>query len=93
MRAVDERLTFVETQAREQKVMIDGLREALTGLRGDMNRQFAAVDRRFEAVDRRLDLMDAKISRQFVWLVGVQVMTLAAVVTSLATILGAISGR
>jgi tetrahydromethanopterin S-methyltransferase subunit G len=58
-----------------------------------VERRFEAVDRRFEAVDRRFDLTDAKISRQFVWLVGVQVMTLAAVVTSLATILAALSGR
>jgi len=85
MTGLAERVTNVEGQTREQRIMIVGLEEAVTQLRADMNRQF-------EAVDRRLELMDAKISRQFVWLVGVQVMTLAAVVTSLATILAAIGG-
>ena len=40
--------------------------------------RFAAIDARFEAVDRRFDALDAKMSRQFVWLVGIIVTTLAA---------------
>ncbi len=58
-----------------------------------VDRRFESMDRRFEGMDRRFDQLDAKVSRQFVWLVGVQVMTLAAVVTSLATILSAVGGR
>jgi hypothetical protein len=77
--------------------MIDGIRENLARLREDMNRQFSDrrddTNRRFDAADRRSALLDAKLSRQSVWLVGLQVMTLAAVVTSVATILSAISGR
>jgi hypothetical protein len=37
------------------------------------------VDRRFEGVDRRIDALDAKMSRQFMWLVGLHVMTLTAI--------------
>jgi hypothetical protein len=77
--------------------MIDGIRENLARLREDMNRQFSDcrddTNRRFDAADRRSALLDAKLSRQSVWLVGLQVMSLAAVVTSVATILSAISGR
>jgi chromosome segregation ATPase len=58
-----------------------------------VDRRFESVDRRFDAVDRRFDLLDAKVSRQFVWLVGVQVMTLAAVVTAMGAILAALAGR
>ena len=55
--------------------------------------QFEAIDRKFEIVGHRFEVMDAKVSRQFMWLAGVQVMTLAAVVTSLATILAALAAR
>jgi uncharacterized coiled-coil protein SlyX len=107
MRAVDERLSYLEGRSREQQVMVDGLGQEVANLRTDMNRGFEAVDRRFEAVDRRfeaidrrfdgldrkMEILDDRVGRQFVWLVGVQVMTLAAVVTSLAAILGALAGR
>lgn len=76
MRAFEERLTFVEGQVREHTVMIEHIGREIAGLRGDMNRRFDAVDRRFDAVDHRLT-----------WVVGLQVMTLGALVTALAAIL------
>jgi hypothetical protein len=52
-----------------------------------MNRRFDGVDRRFDAVERRIDAvrveLDAKLSRGFVWLVGLQVTVLLAVVGAL----------
>jgi hypothetical protein len=48
-----------------------------------VDRRFEAVDRRFEGVDRRIDNLDDKISRQFIWLVGIQVTTLVAIVGAL----------
>ena len=44
-----------------------------------------ARDRRSEvrAVDRRIDGLDDKMSRQFAWLVGIQVTTLVAIVGAL----------
>jgi chromosome segregation ATPase len=48
-----------------------------------IDRRFDAVDRRFEAVDRSLSALDDKLSRQFMWLVGIQVTTLAAIVGAL----------
>lgn len=93
MATLGERIAAVEGDVREQQVRTHGMKEEIANLRFDMNARFDAIDRRFESVDRRLDLLDAKMSRQFVWLVGVQVMTLAAVVTSLATILSAVAGR
>jgi hypothetical protein len=47
-------------------------------------------DRRFNAVDHRFDVLDANMSRQFVWLVGVRVMTLVALVTALGAMLAAL---
>src|SRR6185436_19259203 len=56
-----------------------------------VDRRFESIDRRFDAVDRRIDALDEKVtrqgesldgkmSRQFVWLVGIQVTTLVAIV-------------
>ena len=48
-----------------------------------IDRRFDAVDHRFDTVDRRIDALDDKVSRQFVWLVGLQVTTLVAIVGAL----------
>lgn len=48
-----------------------------------VDHHFEAVDRRFEGLERRLDGLDEKMTRYFVWLVGMQVTTLAAVVAAL----------
>jgi hypothetical protein len=48
-----------------------------------VDRRFEAVERRFDTVDRRIDALDDKVSRQFVWLVGLQVTTLVAIVGAL----------
>ena len=41
------------------------------------------VDARFTGVDRRIDGLEDKMSRQFVWTVGVQVTTFVAIVAAL----------
>jgi len=70
--------------------MLDGIREAIVHLEQRMDRRFelleqrsAAIDQRFVGLDQRIDNLDAKVSRQFMWLVGIQVTTLAAIVAAL----------
>jgi hypothetical protein len=41
------------------------------------------LDQRFERVDQRFDALDAKLSRQFMWLAGMLLTTLIAVVAAL----------
>ena len=59
-----------------------------------IDRRFEAVDRRFETIeyrltaldqklDRRVDGLDQKMSRHFMWLVGIQLTTLAAIIAAL----------
>jgi uncharacterized coiled-coil protein SlyX len=76
MAGMRARLTAVEGQGREQRVMIENLSAAVAGLKADM--------------DRRFDILDAKMSKQFMWLVGMHTMTLIAVVAALAAMLSAI---
>ena len=44
-----------------------------------VDRRFDAIDGRFDAIDRRFERVDDRLSRQFLWLVGIQVTTLASV--------------
>lgn len=83
MATLEERVAFLEGKVEEHSRGIDGIREAVVHLEQRMDRRFEAVDRRLEAVDRRLEALDQKLTRQFVWFVGVQVTTLAAIVVAL----------
>lgn len=65
--------------------MIKALHESAVRLDLRMQSLEDRIDRRFEQVDHRFDNLDSKMSRQFTWLVGLQV-------TSLVAIAGAIFG-
>ena len=114
MAEVEERLAYLEGRVEEHSQMVNGIREALGSLEARMDRRFEAMDRRFEAIDRRfetidrrfesvdlrLEGLDTKISRHFVWLVGIQVTSLiaiagcfAAVAGGFASLAAAIAGR
>jgi tetrahydromethanopterin S-methyltransferase subunit G len=83
MPTIEERVAYIEGQVSEQSHAIIEVRDALRGLEHRMESRFEAVDRRFDTVDRRVDVLDEKVSRQFVWQVGLQVTTLVAIVGAL----------
>jgi uncharacterized coiled-coil protein SlyX len=99
MATLEERLAYLEGQVSEQAHTSVDVREAVRNLEHRMDarfegvdrrfeaidRRFEAIDRRFDTVDRRIDALDEKVSRQFVWLVGLQVTTLVAIVGALLT--------
>jgi len=96
----DGRVAILEIKAERHDQMLNDLREAVSSLEARMDRRFEAVDRRFEAIDRRfeaidqrLEGLDAKMSRQFVWLVGLQVTSLIAIVGALSTVIAALLAR
>jgi hypothetical protein len=80
---IEERVAYIEGQVSEQSHAIVEVRDALRSLEHRIDTRFEAVDRRFDTVDRRADVLDEKVSRQFVWLVGLQVTTLVAIVGAL----------
>ena len=97
MPTIEERVAYIEGQVSEQshamievreavrmlEHRVDGRFEAIDRRFETIDRRFEAVDRRFDTVDRRIDALDEKLSRQFVWLVGLQVTTLVAIVGAL----------
>ena len=99
MSTLEERVAFIEGQVSEQSHAMVEVREAVRMLENRVDgrfeamdrrfeaidRRFEAVDRRFDTVDRRIDALDEKLSRYFVWLVGLQVTTIIAIVGALLT--------
>ena len=99
MSTIEERVAYIEGQVSEQshamvevreavrmlEHRVDGRFEAMDWRFEAIDRRFEAVDRRFDTVDRRIDALDEKLSRYFVWLVGLQVTTLVAIVGALLT--------
>jgi hypothetical protein len=82
--------------------MVSDLREDMVALRNDMNRRFEQVDqrflhledkmdRRFEQVDLRFDSLDSKMSRQFIWLAGMLVTTLFAMLGTMGAVISTMS--
>lgn len=83
MQSIEERVAYLEGQVSEQSSALLEVRDTVRSLEQRMDSRFEAVDRRFDTVDRRIDSLDDKVSRQFVWLVGIQVTILVAVVGAL----------
>jgi len=71
----------------EQSHALIDLREAVRSLNQELRDAVRHLDQkmdaRFDLVERRFESRDDKISRHFVWIVGVQVTTLVAIVGAL----------
>lgn len=61
-----------------------------------MERRFEAIEQRFDrmeqSVDKRLDRLDQQVSRQFFWVVGIQITTVLAMAGAIAAIAAAALG-
>jgi uncharacterized coiled-coil protein SlyX len=86
MPTLEERVAYIEGQVSEQSHALVEVREAVRSLEHRM-------DAHFDTVDRRIDALDEKVSRQFVWLVGLQVTALIAIVGAFIAIVGALLTR
>jgi uncharacterized coiled-coil protein SlyX len=90
---LEERVAYLEGQVSPQAHAVVDIREAVRSLEHRMDARFEAVDRRFDTVERRIDVLDGKVSRQFVWLAGLQVTALVATAGALVAILAALLTR
>jgi len=73
---VEERVALLEGRMMEQSEMVADIRTTLVRLGDRMDTGFARVDARFERVESRM-------AADFRWLAGLQITTLAAVITAL----------
>jgi hypothetical protein len=102
--SIEERVAFVEGRLVEHSEMFSDLRAGLSSLGqridhleqrmdrrfAQMDARFAQIDARFLQVEARLDRLGGDLSKNFRWIVGIQITTLLTVV---ATLLGALAMR
>jgi uncharacterized coiled-coil protein SlyX len=84
---LDHRMDRLEHRFDALDVKVDRFREELGGridrVREEMVQRFDGLQGRFDDVDSRFERMDEKASRTFLWIVGVQITTLVAVIGAL----------
>jgi uncharacterized coiled-coil protein SlyX len=101
---MEERVASLEGRMESQERRIDDVRDAIVGLgkridslEGRMNARFVGLEQRMTSLEGRLDARFTSLEeigqRQFHWLLGTQVTTLAAVVGAMAAIIVAFAGR
>jgi hypothetical protein len=73
---LEEGVAYLEGQVSEHTNTMLDIRDSVRQLERRMEARFDVVDRRFEG-------MDDKISRQFTWVVGIQLTTLVAILGAL----------
>ncbi len=91
MPTLEERVAFLEGQVSEQSHALLELRDAVRHLEARLEARLSAFEQRIEmrmesrydGLNRRMDTLEDKLSRQFVWMVGVQVTTFVAIVGAL----------
>ena len=82
MPSIDERVSYLEGRVEEHARGFGKLRDTVLQLGLTMNRRFDAVDSRVDALDQKVDrfrselsagilALDQKMSRQFLWILGV----------------------
>jgi hypothetical protein len=102
--SIEERVAFVEGRLVEHSEIFSDQRAGLSSLGqridhleqrmdrrfAQMDARFAQIDARFLQVEARLDRLGGDLSKNFRWIVGIQITTLLTVV---ATLLGALAMR
>jgi prefoldin subunit 5 len=77
IRETNQRITHME-QKFDQR--FTNLEQRIDNRFEAIDRRFEAMDRRFEAMDRRFEAIDQKFSKYFLWIIGIQVSVLLAVI-------------
>ena len=80
MASVEERVSYLEGKVEEQSRSFTDLRGLIGGLDAKIDRLDARLDQRTDRIEQRIDVLDQKVSRQFLWLAGVQLTTLLAII-------------
>jgi uncharacterized coiled-coil protein SlyX len=86
MPAVEERVARLEGRVTE-------ISEVLADLRAAVRHLEQRMDHFEQRMNARFDALDQKMSRQFVWLVGIQITSLLTVVATLGAIIAAVLAR
>jgi uncharacterized coiled-coil protein SlyX len=78
--SIEERVAFVEARVNEHSKAWEDLKNMLIHLDQKVDRRIDALDAK---VDRRVDALDQKLSRYFLWIIGIQISILLAIIATL----------
>ncbi len=81
--SVEERLAYLEGKVEEHSRGFGEIRELLVHLNGRVDAMDQKVDSRIHALDQKVDRFRQDVSRQFNWLVGIQVAILLSIIGAL----------
>ncbi|GER93625.1 hypothetical protein A45J_1373 [hot springs metagenome] len=94
---LEERVAYLEGKVEEHSKVWSDLKDMMINHDSKMiafeqridrrfeaiDKRFEAIDRRFEAIDKRFEAIDQKFSKYFLWIIGIQVSVLLAVIASM----------
>jgi uncharacterized coiled-coil protein SlyX len=80
---VEERLAYLEGKIEEHSRGFGEIRDALQHLDQRLTFLDQKVDRFRDELAARIESLDQRVSKQFIWLVGIQIMVLLAVIGAL----------
>ncbi len=83
MRAIDERLAFLEGRVAEQSQMFSDLTGAMASMEQRIEARLNRIDDRLVRMDGRDAEVQLELSKQLRWVVGIQVTTLITIVAAL----------
>jgi hypothetical protein len=79
----DERVAYLEGRFEEHSGSVATVRSDVAAVRSDVLDLHRHVDTLHQRLSARIDGLDDKMSRQFTWLVGIQIAILIAVIGAL----------
>ncbi len=77
--AIDRRFEGVDRRFEALDRRLEALDQRFIGI----DQRFGGIDGRLLGLGQRLEILDTRAARQFMWLVGIQISTLVAVVAAL----------
>lgn len=83
LQSLEERVACLEGKVEEHSRGFGKLREAIRHLDQKVDRIREELAARIGQVDLGIDALDQKVSRHFMWLVGIQIAVLLAVIGAL----------
>ena len=83
MPTLDERVAYLEGRLEEHSSTVDTLRSDIQEFRRQFENRIDGVYSRMDRLDSRMDALDARVSRQFTWLVGIQIVMFIALMSAI----------
>lgn len=76
----EERVAYLEGKVEEHSQAFPAIRDAIGRLEERVDRLAERMDHLADRMDRRFEALDDKVSKQFIWMIGIQVTILIAIV-------------